>query len=78
MESFRQHGDSERAKTIPFAIKDCLALNNHLGILQTSLSSKPYTLLSRNLMGGSRQIGYTEADTIPLGCLREHSIKLPS
>ena len=41
-------------------MKDCPALKSHPGILQTSLSSKPYILLSRNLMGGNRHIGYTE------------------
>ena len=60
MKGFRQHGDSEILKIMPFAYTNCLGLNSHLGILQTSLSSKQYILLSRNLMGGSRQIDYTE------------------
>ena len=62
---------------IPIAlhIKDCQALNSHLIILQTSSSSKPYILLSRNLMGGSRQISYTKKlNFIPLRSQRGSSI----
>ena len=36
----------------------CRALYRHLGILQTSSSSKPYILQRRNLIEGFRQHGY--------------------
>ena len=49
----------KQLKSSHLHMKDCLALNSHLGILQPT-SYKPNILLSRNLMGGSRQIGYTE------------------
>ena len=64
---------------ISLHIKDCLALNSHLVILQTSSSSKPYIILSRNLMGGSRQMSYTKKlNFIPLRSQRGSSIKQPS
>ena len=77
MEGFMQHRGSETAKIIPIAlhIKDCLALNSHLIILQTSSSFKPYIILSRNLMGGSRHIGYTKKNFIPLRSQRGSNIK---
>ena len=125
MEGFRQHGDSETAKIIPFAyqrlpstkqpfwnsstdiffqtsypfeqkldgrlhatlrlrnlksshlhIKDCLAINNYFGILQPTSSSKPYILLSRNLVDGFRQHGDSEiAIIIPFAYQRLLSTK---
>ena len=47
----RQHGGSEWIKSFYSDIKDGQELNNNLDILQTTSSSKPYVLLSRNLIG---------------------------
>ena len=41
-------------------MKDCIALFSHLGILQTSSSSKPNIILRRNLVEGFRQHGDSE------------------
>ena len=50
----------KKLRSFHLHIKDCLALNNHFWFLQTLSSFKPYILLRRNLMGGSRRICYTE------------------
>ena len=56
----------------------CLALNSYLGILQP-ISSKPYILLSRNLMEGFRQHEDSEiAKIIPFAYQRLPSTKQPS
>ena len=55
MEGLWQHGDSEVAKIMPFAYERLTSLNSHFGILQPKSSSKPYILLSRNLMEGFMQ-----------------------
>ena len=60
-------------------IKDDHALNNHLGILQPTTSSKLYALLSRNLMEGFREHGDSElAEIIPFAYQRSPSNKQPS
>ena len=60
-------------------IKDDHALNNHLGILQPTSSSKPYFLLSRNLMEGFREHGDSEiAEIIAFAYRRLPSTKQPS
>ena len=50
----------KQLKSSHLHIKDCLALNSHFGIFQTSSSSKPYILFSRNLMEGFMQHGDSE------------------
>ena len=49
-----------RLKSSHLHIKDSLALNSHLGILQPTSSFKPYILLSTIWMEGLRQYGDSE------------------
>ena len=68
-----------KLKSSRLHIKDCLALNSHLGILQPTPSSKPYITLSRNLMEGFRQHGDSEiVIIIPFAYQRLPSTKQPS
>ena len=60
-------------------MKYCLALNSHFGILQPISSSKPYILLSRNIMEGFMQHrGSETAKIIPFAYQRLPSTKQPS
>ena len=54
----------EMLKSFHFDVKEGPALNSHLGILQTSSSSKPCVLLSRNTMRGTRQNMFRMAWTV--------------
>ena len=51
----RQHGDSELLNSSHSHFKNGHALNRHLEFLQT-ISSKPYVLLGKALMGGISQL----------------------
>ena len=55
MEGFRQHGDSEVAKIMPFAYKRLTSTKQPFWNFQPISSSKLYILLSRNLMEGFMQ-----------------------
>ena len=67
-----------RQKSSHSHIKDDLALNNHLGILQPPSSSKLYVLLSRNLMEDFWEHGDSEiAKIIPFAYQRLPSTKQP-
>ena len=46
-----QNGDPELLKSFHSDIKNGHPLNSHLDILQTTSSSKPYDLISSNLIG---------------------------
>ena len=54
-ESSRQNGDLALLKSLPSDIKDGHPLNSRLDILHKTPSSKPYVIMSRNLIGLVRQ-----------------------